>query len=161
MAEEQETLLRKLAREARIESYALFLPRFEQTARRLGELNHDLRLRRETVGSRQWTRWLGGGVHPQPYACLILEAIFDQPVERLMAPVGTREGESASSLSVVQHPHLTEEDLLMTAHDAASHAGDAASMSLTPETIALLRAQLQGLARGYHRNPAAEIFVKA
>ncbi|MEV0440504.1 DNA-binding protein [Streptomyces spectabilis] len=49
----------------------------------------------------------------------------------------------------------------MTAHDAASHAGDAASMSLTPETISLLRTQLRGLARTYHQKPAAEIFVKA
>ncbi|MEU3373292.1 hypothetical protein ABZ734_22860 [Streptomyces sp. NPDC006660] len=161
MAEEQETLLRKLARDERIESYALFHPRYEQTARRLGERNQDPKLSRESVGSRQWTRWLGGDITPQPYACLILEEIFGQPVERLMAPVGTRQGERTSSLSVVQHPHITEEDLLMTAHDAASHAGDAASMSLTPETIQLLRTQLRGVARCYHQRPAAEVFVQA
>ncbi|MEU5299781.1 DNA-binding protein [Streptomyces noursei] len=161
MAEEQETLLRKLAREERIESYAMLLPRYEQTARRLGSLNRDTKLSRETVGPRQWSRWLGAKATPQPYARLILEELFGQPLELLMAPAGTRQVGTASSLSVVQHPHITEEDLLMTAHDAASHAGDAASMSLTPEAIQLLRTQLRGLARSYHQKPAAEIFVKA
>ncbi|MFD7017167.1 DNA-binding protein [Streptomyces sp. NPDC059928] len=159
--EEQATLLRKLAREADIEAYALFLPKYEQTARRLGQRNDDPKLSRETVGSRQWSRWLAAKAAPQPYARLILEELFGQPVELLMAPVGTRQVEPASSLSVVQHPHITEEDLLMTAHDAASHAGDAASLSLTPEAIQLLRTQLRGLARGYHQKPAAEIFIKA
>ncbi|AYG79954.1 hypothetical protein DWB77_02073 [Streptomyces hundungensis] len=159
--EEQATLLRKLAREAGIESYALFLPKYEQTARRLGHRNNDPKLSRETVGPRQWSRWLAAKAAPQPYARLILEELFRQPVELLMAPVGTRQMEPASSLSVVQHPHITEEDLLMTAHDAASHAGDAASLSLTPEAIQLLRTQLRGLARSYHQKPAAEIFVKA
>ncbi|SCF96474.1 hypothetical protein [Streptomyces sp. Ncost-T10-10d] len=159
--EQEETILRALARRERIESHALFLPRYEQTARRLGELNKDPRLSRETVGARQWTRWLGGGVTPQPYACLILEEIFGRPVDRLMAPAGAEQAMTESSLSAVQHPHITEEDLLMTANDAAAHAGDAASMFLTPETIELLRSQLRSLARNYHRKPAAEVFVEA
>jgi hypothetical protein len=163
MAEDQQdTLLRVLAREKGIESYALLLPRFERAALRLGELNGDPRLRQETVGSRQWTRWLRGEATPQPYARMILEELFGHPVTHLLAPVDAQQqAGGARPSSAAQHPHILEEDLLMTAHDAAAHAGDAAGSSLTSESIDLLRSQVQALARSYHQRPAPEIFVKA
>ncbi|GHA93276.1 DNA-binding protein [Streptomyces termitum] len=162
MAEEShETLLRFLSRKRRIEPYALFLPLFEQTARRLGEQAGDHRLCQETISSRQWTRWLQGQAAPQPYGRAVLEEIFGHPVAHLLAPQSEQRQKEERPLSAAQYPHILEEDLLMTAHAAGMHAGDAASSSLTPESIDLLRSQVSTLARAYHQKPASEIFVKA
>ncbi|MEW1929565.1 hypothetical protein [Streptomyces sp. NPDC088360] len=162
-----ETLLRLLARRRGIEAFGAFRPEFERAARALSEQDNDPDVRGATVGERQYARWLTGEVknQPHPVACRVLRAMFDRPASELLGPPPPPSPHPpravlASWGAVLSQPQITEEELLMTANDAASHAGDAASQFLAPEAVELLRRSVASLARDYHRTPVQSVFVE-
>ncbi|MFG2500882.1 DNA-binding protein [Streptomyces sp. NPDC048441] len=162
-----ETLLRLLAKQRGIEAFGAFRPEFERAARALSEQDNDPDVRGATVGERQYNRWLTGQVkkQPHPVACRVMRAMFDRPASELLAPPPPipppQRAPTAAWPTVLSQPHITEEELLMTANDAASHAGDAASQFLAPEAIELLRRSITSLARDYHRTPVQHVFTEA
>ncbi len=63
-----------------------FRVQFRRAARELAESESDPEFGQQDVSDRQFQRWLDGA-QPRPYACRVLEYMFDRPIAELMRPV--------------------------------------------------------------------------
>ncbi|WP_164737714.1 hypothetical protein [Streptomyces luteoverticillatus] len=158
-----ETLLRRLARARGIEPYAAFRPKYERAARELSTQDNDPEIRQATLSQRQYARWLAGDVKEAPYpvACRILRHMFNRSASELLALAPPTEPSPQIICTAPAPPTITEDELLMSAHDAASHAGDAASQALSPATLDLLRNEVFTLAQRYHLKRPDDVFRAA
>jgi hypothetical protein len=82
------TLLRTLVTELHWQKFTTFERQFSHSARQLAKQTGEPELATATVSPRQFERWYSGQVKtsPHPDACRILEYMFGQPVQHLLAP---------------------------------------------------------------------------
>ncbi|WP_258038042.1 MULTISPECIES: hypothetical protein [unclassified Streptomyces] len=112
-----------------------------------------------TVEEQTYRRWTGGKVRglPNPPAPEILEYMFGHSARALLsAPPSKEPPPGAGFVSTIN-----ESDLAMTARDAASHAGDAASLSVPDMTLDQLDDDIVSLAREYSRTSPFEVYRRA
>jgi hypothetical protein len=146
------TLLHALVRE-RGWTYAQFRAAYEETAQTLGW--------NVTVEEQTFRRWTSGRVAGTPNrpAPQVLETLFGCSAETLLqTPAAPR---TTSRPAPGPGSALTNKDLMMTAHDAASHAGDAASQTVPDITLDQLDDDVVALAQAYGRTPPAAGFARA
>jgi hypothetical protein len=82
------TLLRMLITERHWQKFATFERQFRRSARQLADQAGEPELATVTVSPRQFERWYAGQVktRPHPDACRVLELMFGQPADHLLAP---------------------------------------------------------------------------
>jgi tetratricopeptide (TPR) repeat protein len=119
----------------------------------------------EPPTARHYERLLKvGGVKTAPYASTarVLEAMFQLPVGDLLRPASDILEIEPESSTRAPSPHvLDESELLMTARDAASHAGEAASLHLDEMTLDQLHDELVLLSRKYGHTAPSEVYTEA
>lgn len=123
---------------------------YRKTGRLIGNERDEARYRSADVSEPTWRRWTSGQQRraPNPPAPLILQRMFGASVLALFAPV--------PQAAVTLHPALNESDIAMTARDAATHAGNAASAHLPDMTLDQIDDDVQTLAVDYETtNPVA------
>ncbi|WP_301125997.1 hypothetical protein [Streptomyces cacaoi] len=150
------TLLQVLVRE-RGWTFPQFRRAYEKAAREVAAAV-DASFGTATVEEQTFRRWTSGRVRTLPNcpAPQVLEYMFGYSVRTLL-----RAPEEGSTAPVGKACTLNEsEDLLMTARDAATHAGDAAS-NVPDMTLDQLDDDVAALARGYHRTPPFEVYRRA
>lgn len=155
MRQSPATLLKMLVEQRRWR-YRDFLAAFEQAAAKLHQQGTGAR--NLTVSEAQFRRWTAGKVAtlPSPEACRVLEALFGVPAVQLFAP--------PPSAAVSVQPSATfdlEEEIAVTARDAAAQAGAAAAESVSDTTLDQLRDDVVSLARGYERMSPFDAFRQA
>ncbi|WP_414167306.1 DNA-binding protein [Streptoverticillium reticulum] len=157
-----ETLLRRLVRQQNIEPYKQFCREFERAARSLGERDNDPEMRQATVGERQYARWLTGEVRrqPHPLACRVLHHMFACSARELLAPA-PRPAADPACVTPSRGAEFDDEELMTSAYEAATHAGEAAAQALTAEAIVLMRTEVERIARSYHRIAPYQVFISA
>ncbi|BDH07139.1 hypothetical protein HEK131_43660 [Streptomyces seoulensis] len=112
-----------------------------------------------TVEEQTFRRWTSGrvkGIPNQP-APAVLEHMFGYNVRALLSPPDLLPPDASGAYL----PTIDESDLAMTARDAASHAGDAASLSVPDMTLDQLDDDVVALAREYSRTPHVEVYRRA
>ncbi|MFI1825412.1 tetratricopeptide repeat protein [Streptomyces sp. NPDC020412] len=110
-----------------------------------------------TVEEQTFRRWTAGRVRgiPNQPAPEVLEYMFGQNVRALFSPPSEPPPGASHVLTI------NESDLAMTARDAASHAGDAASLSVPDMTLDQLDDDIVALARAYNRTSPFEVYRRA
>lgn len=115
--------------------------------------------------ARHYERLLKSGevkTAPHPPTVRVLERMFRLPVGELLRPAPERRelaGEDSTCSPAL--PVFDESELLMTAREAASHAGEAASLHLDEMTIDQLEDDLVQLARNYGSTVLSGIYEGA
>lgn len=79
------TLLRTLVNERHLRTPKAFRSQFLRAAAQLAVLESDREFAKLDVSDRQFSRWLDGA-RPRPYACRVLEHMFEMPVDELLRP---------------------------------------------------------------------------
>lgn len=77
--------LRGLVDDTHMRPFKAFRASFLKAARELAEQHGDPEFCRLDISERQWSRWLRGA-RPRPYACRVLEYMFDLPIQELIGP---------------------------------------------------------------------------
>ncbi|MQY10729.1 hypothetical protein SRB5_08420 [Streptomyces sp. RB5] len=127
--------------------YGDFVGHFTRTAERIvgkGTAN-------PTISEAQFRRWTSGAIRtlPSPDACRVLEEMFGVGAAALFrAPPSPESSAPAFNL---------KDEIDMTARDASSEAGAAASASISDTTLDQLRDVVGVLARDYHSFSAFEV----
>ncbi|MEU8353017.1 hypothetical protein, partial [Streptomyces sp. NPDC048845] len=162
MEESGRTVLWVLVTRNRIRAHRDFSAAYERAA---AELEHRGREVACAPQPRQYARWLkAGGVKTAPHSAtaVVLEHMFQRPVQDLLAPADALTEHGRHPAPVVPPvPVLDESDLEMTARDAAAHAGDAAALSLPEMSLDQLHDDLTSLARTFERTSPAEVYQRA
>ncbi|MGW2657548.1 hypothetical protein ACWC1D_28325 [Streptomyces sp. NPDC001478] len=111
-----------------------------------------------TVEEQTYRRWTGGHVKglPNQPAPDVLEHMFGHSARVLLSAPPSGEPPGACLV-----PTINESDLAMTARDAASHAGDAASLCVPDMTLDQLDDDIVALAQAYNRTPPIEVYRRA
>lgn len=79
-------LLKTLIFQRRWQTFELFAPRFQSAAAELAEMELDSSLRNTPLSPQEFVIWLAGhNVRPSNAQRLVLEHLFDLPIERLLA----------------------------------------------------------------------------
>jgi hypothetical protein len=134
------TMLRVLVTERHWQKFTTFECQFSRSARQLAQQTGEPELATVTVSPRQFERWYAGQVktRPHPDACRVLEFMFGQPVERLLAPAA-KPGDAQ----------------ILGTEDAASLTEWLTATSVSDEAISQLeRAEARLAARHALTNPA-------
>ncbi|WP_331730647.1 hypothetical protein OHV05_37000 (plasmid) [Kitasatospora sp. NBC_00070] len=146
------TVLGQLIEDANM-PFGRFLALYQQAAAELYEATGEKAYDEPDVTAMTVHRWKVGGVamprHPAPS---ILERMYNLPPKHLFA--SCTDGPPATLLE----PMLDESELLMTARQAAAHAGDAAGNNLPDMTLAELEDDARALARAYLELPPFAVF---
>jgi len=132
------TMLRVLVMERHWQKFATFERQFRGSARQLARQADEPELETVTVSPRQFERWYAGQLktRPHPDACRVLEFMFGQPVERLLAPAASP-----------GHGQIPETD------DAASLTEWLTATSVSDEAISQLDRAAARLAAGHALAP--------
>lgn len=150
MDERPRTLLKALVAQ-RHWRYSDFLAHFTRIAEKVvkkGTAN-------PTISEAQFRRWTAGTIRtlPSPDACRVLEEMFGVSAAALFqAPPSPESSAPAFSL---------KDEIDMTARDASSEAGAAASASISDTTLDQLREDVAELGRRYHSFSAFEVLQTA
>ncbi|MEV6499723.1 DNA-binding protein [Streptomyces prunicolor] len=150
MDERPRTLLKTLVAQ-RHWRYGDFVGHFTRTAEKVikkGTAN-------PTISEAQFRRWTAGTIRtlPGPDACRVLEEMFGVSAAALFqAPPSPESPAPAFSL---------KDEIDMTARDASSEAGAAASASISDTTLDQLRDDVAVLARRYNTFSAFEVLQTA
>ncbi|MET9932876.1 MULTISPECIES: hypothetical protein [unclassified Streptomyces] len=162
MDEGQRTVLFLLVTERGIRSHARFSVEYERAADQLRSAGHEVA---SAPAPRHYERLLKvGGVKSTPFAAtaLVLEHMFRMPMASLLRPASDAAELESERSTRASSPHtLDESELLMTARDAASHSGEAASLALDGMTLDQLHDDLVQLARNYGRIVPVEAYQRA
>ncbi|CAL9426117.1 hypothetical protein OIE75_28680 [Streptomyces sp. NBC_01723] len=153
---EARTLLQLLVWE-RGWAYPRFRKEYEKAAQELSVAAGEPHFFSATVEEQTFRRWTAGRVKglPNQPAPEVLERMFGRNARALLSqPSGPPPGASYV-------PTINESDLAMTARDAASHAGDAASLSVPDMTLDQLDDDIVALAREYSRTSPVEVYRRA
>ncbi|WP_043727719.1 hypothetical protein [Streptomyces zinciresistens] len=153
---EARTLLQLLVWE-RGWAYPRFRKEYEKAAQELSVAADEPHFFSATVEEQTFRRWTAGRVKglPNQPAPEVLERMFGRNARALLSqPSGPPPGASYV-------PTINESDLAMTARDAASHAGDAASLSVPDMTLDQLDDDIVALAREYSRTSPVEVYRRA
>ncbi|MFI8007857.1 DNA-binding protein [Streptomyces sp. NPDC086010] len=140
------TLLKVLV-DRRHWTYRDFCGHFEAAARRLG-------IKNLTVSEAQFRRWTAGKIQSSPAAdaCRVLTDLFGIDADQLFL---------APSSDALAPPFNLEAEIDMTARDAHSVAGEAASASISDTAVEQLRDDVHRLARRYNALPPFEVLRTA
>ncbi|MER5556380.1 DNA-binding protein [Streptomyces sp. NPDC002793] len=147
MGEPPKTVLKVLV-ERKHWTYREFKDHFEAAARRLGVKGN------LTVSEAQFRRWTSGKIQSSPAAeaCRVLQDMFGIPADQLfMAP----------SPDAPAPAFNLEAEIDMTARDAQTEAGAAASASISDTAVEQLRDDVHRLARSYNALPPFEVLRTA
>lgn len=179
------TLLRVLVTRRHWQVYETFRHHYERAAETLAEREGDRRVRGLTVSKRQFERWCGGELKTRPYPdqCRVLEAMFDHPVDDLLAPatpeqMAPRTAPAPSTPAFAPVPSLEprpratqltatmesgvwgdpglgrrERQVEMAARRAFRFGSTAEGSTVGPETLAQLHDEVRRLADAYPRLP--------
>ncbi|MEU8570682.1 DNA-binding protein [Streptomyces pathocidini] len=150
MDERPRTLLKALVAQ-RHWRYSDFLTHFNRTAEKVikkGTAN-------PTISEAQFRRWTSGAIRtlPSPDACRVLEEMFGVSAAALFQEPPSPES-PAPAFSL-------KDEIDMTARDASSEAGSAASASISDTTLDQLRDDVASLARRYNTFSAFEVLQTA
>ncbi|MFF8283503.1 hypothetical protein ACF1DY_31890 [Streptomyces albus] len=162
------TVLFELVTAQRIRAYRSFQERFARVADQVRSEGLEAPA---PPTERHYARWLVvGGVQGLPHEATVrvLERMFQRPAEELFRPASAVPQMRPDPLLRSPDPHgspnphvLNESDLLMTARDAAEHAGEAASLHLDDMTLDQLDDELVALARKYGCTAPGKTYSKA
>ncbi|MFE9687650.1 hypothetical protein [Streptomyces sp. NPDC006285] len=162
MDEGQRTVLFMLATSRGIRQYRAFKAEYTRVAQQLQDEGHEVA---PSPAARHYERLLRfGGVKRGPHAptARVLEHLFQRPIRDLLCLAPEMpELEPEHSTQAPSPPVLDESELLMTARDAASHAGEAAALHLDEMTLDQLHDDLVQLARRYGYTAPAEVYQGA
>ncbi|MFI8432605.1 hypothetical protein ACIGJO_02440 [Streptomyces sp. NPDC079020] len=162
MDEERRTVLFSLATRRGIRSHQAFSDEYTRVAEQLRSEGYDVA---PAPVARHYERFLKfGEVKTTPHAptARVLERMFQMPARDLLRSASdVRELEPERSTRASSPPVLDESELLMTARDAASHAGEAASLHLDEMTLDQLHDELVQLTRRYGRTAPDEVYRDA
>ncbi|MET9528227.1 hypothetical protein [Streptomyces coeruleorubidus] len=162
MDEGRRTVMFLLATRRGIRSYQGFSDEYARIAGQLRSEGYEVS---PPPAARQWERLLKfGEVKTTPHALTarVLERMFQMPVGDLLRSASDMpELEPVRSTRASSPPVLDESDLLMTARDAASHAGEAASLLLDEMTLDQLHDDLVQLSRRYGCSAPGEVYRDA
>ncbi|WP_326697634.1 hypothetical protein OG909_09975 [Streptomyces sp. NBC_01754] len=162
MDEGRRTVLFLLATRRGIRSHQAFSDAYTRVAEQLKSEGHDVA---PAPVARHYERFLKHGeVKTAPHAptARVLERMFRMPVGDLLgAASDVRDLETGRSARDPAPPVLDESELLMTARDAASHAGEAAALHLDEMTLDQLHDDLVQLARTYGQTIPGEVYRNA
>ncbi|MFC1420045.1 hypothetical protein [Streptacidiphilus cavernicola] len=140
-----EVLLKAILRTLDL-SHEDFQAKYQAAAAELREITGDRRFDNVVLLPMTVWRWTNGAVGmPRQPAPRILERMFNVPAAELFAPCP--DGLKWTGPKV--EPVFDESELRMTAHDAAAHAGDAASRALPDLTLDQIEDDLRYLARAH------------
>lgn len=127
-------------------SFERFLEQYVVAARQLHESTHDRKFANANLTTMTYWRWTTGTVGmPRSPAPRILEHMFKVPAAELFAPCP----DDLKWTGPAAEPVFDESELRMTAHDAAAHAGDAASHVIPELTLDQIEDDLVQLARAH------------
>ena len=143
------TLLQRLMKQRRL-TRERTLDILEQRARHMGVRDFALSL-------RQLDRWLSGelGTEPRPTTCRVVEAEFEQPIERLLAFLDDERPQADPQ--TVAEPEATDV-VARAARDSATFALWTDSNRIGGATLDLLRGRLAVLACDYVNSPLTPVF---
>ncbi|MCX4826060.1 hypothetical protein OG883_41040 [Streptomyces sp. NBC_01142] len=163
MGEDRRTVLYTLVIERGIRSHKSFSDEYARVAEQLRAEGQDVA---PAPVARHYERLLVvGGLKSQPYSptARVLERMFHWPVLDLLRPASEMPEleRQHSTPRAATSPVLNESELLMTARDAAEHAGEAASLHLDEMTLDQLHDDLVELARKYGCTAPAEVCQRA
>ncbi|MYR56857.1 hypothetical protein GTY54_11655 [Streptomyces sp. SID625] len=138
-------------------AYPRFRREYERAAQELSAAADEPHFFTATVEEQTFRRWTAGRVKglPNQPAPEVLERMFGRSARALLSPP------SGPPLGASYVPTIDESDLAMTARDAASHAGDAASLSVPDMTLDQLADDIVALARAYNRTSPGEVYRRA
>ncbi|MFJ9523118.1 hypothetical protein ACIRPK_33340 [Kitasatospora sp. NPDC101801] len=147
------TLLGKLIDDGRM-TFERFLALYKSAAAELYKLTSERAFDDPVLTPMTLHRWKVGGVsmprHPAPE---ILERMFSISAQDLFSLC-------TDGPSTLLDPMLDESELLMTARQAAAHAGDAAGNNLPDMTLNELEDDARALARAYLSQPPVAVYSK-
>ncbi|MDI5966784.1 hypothetical protein POF50_017985 [Streptomyces sp. SL13] len=110
--------------------FETFRRQFERAANELAEREGDPALEGLTVSKRQFERWYGGEIKTRPYPalCRVLEAMFGEPVDALLAPAARRAPPRPRPVTPLRHvvPPVDRRALSSAEFTARPRAGEAA-----------------------------------
>ncbi|MGC0374741.1 hypothetical protein RKD28_002257 [Streptomyces sp. SAI-229] len=162
MDEGRRTVLFRLTTAKGIRAHRAFSEEYARVAQQLRDEGYDVA---PPPGARHYERLLVvGGVRTTPHAptARVLERMFQRPVGNLLRSAAEEPtDERADSDWAPSPPVLNESELLMTARDAASHAGEAAALRLDELTLDQLNDDLLTLSRKYGCTAPSEVFQEA
>lgn len=140
-------------------TFSVFQRAYERAANELASETDDRALATASVSEQTFRRWTAGRLHglPAQPAPQVLEHMFGVPARLLMAPPT----DMPPTPTRHERPLLDESELVMTARDAAAHAGDAASQSLPDITLDQLGDDVVALARAYSQTSPIEVYSRA
>ncbi|MFK4184370.1 hypothetical protein ACI2L4_10175 [Streptomyces sparsogenes] len=149
------TLLRHLVDEQSW-TYEDFNQRYKRAAAELYDETRDPVLRGAEVPEVTYRRWTSGKVQsPARPAPQVLERMFPGcSARQLLAP-------PANTEAVRDQRTPNESEILMTARDAAAHAGAAASQAVPDISMDQLEEDVVVLAQAYGRTPPFEVYRRA
>ncbi|MGW2860997.1 hypothetical protein [Streptomyces sp. NPDC001205] len=158
MPNELRTLLHALVRQ-RGWTYREFRSEYEKTSEDVA-VSPGRPRSTSTVEEQTFRRWTSGRIQGLPHspAPEILERMFGVPARALLdspPPDFTAASSRRSGIT------LDESELVMTAREAAAHAGGAASLALPDITLDQLDDDVTALARGYNRTSPLEVYRRA
>ncbi|MDT3397520.1 hypothetical protein RKE29_12805 [Streptomyces sp. B1866] len=147
------TLLRRLVDQRGL-TYPEFNRLYLSAANELHAKTGDSRFRGAEVAEMTYRRWTTGQVktirHPAP-----------RVLERMFPAYTWRQLLAAPDEPIAEQHRLSESDLLMTARDAAAHAGAAASQAVPDISMDQLEEDVISLARSYVHTPPLEVCRQA
>ncbi|MDT0343068.1 hypothetical protein [Streptomyces litchfieldiae] len=141
--------------------FSVFRRRYEDAARTLADRLRRPEMRTATISARQFARWLRGDVESAPRndARLILEHLFEMPVEQLLgtAPPGKDVAETAIASSVFD-ARMQEDAVTSAARDSARFAARAERSNVGPHTLDQIRADIVRILATYPNRPVEPLF---
>ncbi|MEU1353918.1 hypothetical protein ABZ410_08430 [Streptomyces cinnamoneus] len=150
----ERSLLRALTVDAGV-PYRKFVQDYEANAKEIAKEQSDPRVASATVSEVTYRRWTRGKLTelPRHPAALILERMYGYSARVLFGPA-----DAVPQSSPV--PVLDESEFAMTARDAAAHASNAASLTVSDTTLDQLQDDIIRLARVYHNTSPREVHVQ-
>lgn len=149
-----ETLLKTMIEE-RGWTYDGFHDEYRRSAEELYRETLDRKFKDVALAPMTFWRWLNGTTgKPRKPAPRILERMFNTPIEELMGPPSGRRTKRAIEQVI------NESELRMTAHEAAAHAGDAASHVLPDLTLDQIEDDLVDLVRAHATTPPYTVYMR-
>lgn len=150
------TLLKALVEE-RGQTFASFSREYARTAQDVARIESDPSISNAIAVELSFRRWTNGKVQTVNYpAGLILEEMYGHPVQALLSEYDPTVLTQPPSV-----PQLNESELVMTARDAAAHAGEAASHTLPEMALDQLCDDVAACARAYSATSPVDLFRRA
>ncbi|UCM91484.1 hypothetical protein [Streptomyces marincola] len=150
-----------LATERGWQRFSVFQRRYEAAARTLADRLRRPQLRTATISARQFTRWMKGEVESAPRhdARLILEHLFEMPVEQLLGTASPGANVSETSAHRPAFEAGLKEDVVMSAaRDSARFAARAEQTNVGPHTLDQIRADIMRILATYPNRSVEPLF---